>query len=526
MENKYANSNTNFNNSKGFDISNLNFKSLKKLNTINQKEINKTSDELSHISLPNDNNTELKSENQSSQNFLQTFKSKKTRFYSQTNLNSGKVDLYDFSYQQTGRDTHPSKDESTYQLQVAAISPRQNNKVPFNQDYDEISDVSMLRIMIKNLESELKEKNDEIKILNKNFKEKINLIENENKMALENLENSYKLQIFTTNANHKNLLQDLTEENLKSQKKYEELLKKVLKEFNYYKQTCVSSNYHQEKVGEVNFKWKEHYEKMKISYEKKIKDLILHVNNPEFNLVIEKLKFFITHVEKFEKILKINFLENSEFDLNYDLKEVYAYLDKLKIKILQTDVEFKTNLIDIKTSIENKFGLYKNKNRDKLEELKEIVKKKFSEIENMNTFVEFDVPLISSKKEKTNLNNNKEEMKFSSSLLKKAKAPEALSHIDLEIKDITIKDNFNTFKNQSIDKSEIEHLDRVNLNQFNFSENKQLPNESILNTENINTLEYVEVLDVQKRVSAFSAELNVIFIYKKFKNKFFVFFRV
>lgn len=510
MENKFANSSRNFNHISGFDISNLNFKSLKKINTTNVKEINKTSDEINHITLPNDSNTELKSENQNNKNFQQTFLDKKKNFNSQTNLHARKEQLNDFTYQPTGKDTVRSKEDSLYQLHVAHISPRQINKKVFNENYDEISDISMMRKMIKNLESELREKNDEMKILNKNFKEKINLMENENKIAYENLENSYKLQIFTINSNNKNLLQELTEENIKSQRKYEELLKNILKELNYYKQTCVSSIYHQEKMSELNFKWKEHYEKMKISYDKKIKDLVQHVHNPEFNLVIEKLKFFILHFEKFENIIKINFRENSEFDLNYDLKEVYAYLDKLKINILQTDVEFKANLIDIKTSLENTFGVFKNNKKNKFDELKEIVKKKFSEIENLNTFVEFDASQISQKKEKTKL-NNKEEMKFSSSLLKNARDNESYPSIDYEFKEISVKDNFNTFKIQSIDKSEaIEHLDRVNLNQFNFSDNKQLPNDSNINSENKNTLENVDEIDVKKRVSAFSAELNVI----------------
>lgn len=525
---KYLNTNLNQNLEtlkKEFDISNLNFKSLQ--NGRNEKEKSMTiagnymMNKVSSATLPNDNNA-------ASQAKLKRSKFNKFKSHSQSHLHTN--DLNQTNALEHNNEAHiPDKDtlinysnievsEDNINLNMDLSFTHNQSQAQMKRIYtncDEISDVHTLKIIIQNLENELRERTDEIKVLRKNFKDKIVLMEQENKKTYDQIEIKHRMEINSIYQSNKEMLVELEQVNETSRRKYEEYVNKVVREYNALKNTTIPLATHNITVNELNFKWKENFEKIKLMFHEKLKEVVSNFETPEYMYLLERIQFFNLHQEKFDKIL------NRDFDTD----EYTTFLDKIKLNIIELDTHFIKEMTGIQINYENIFNSCTKVKKDKLEELKEIVNKKFDRIETLKTFVEEGFKENEEKEINTgsgiNLNNNKnnviniqqsmelkdsnsvflknslresfpnkkEEFQFNSTLLKNALGSpiEGESISKSEFNEIQIgKDNFNTFKMQS-------SLDKLNI---------------VDNSEDL-----FEGISYKKRISNVSEDLSVIIIY-------------
>lgn len=355
-----------------YDVSNLNFKSLRNLTKKGG---------LNNLTLPMDNNVDISPKSKK-------LKKKNFKSYSQNHFGPD-YEADNYSREETFGNVNMHLNFASNSSNYSNLNKHNNSANKLLPDYEDIHDTNTLKLIIKNLDNEIREKNDEIKVLNKNFKGKIRLIEQENKKSLDHLESKYKFQLYSATQNHKHLMNDIKQENLNTIANYEEVINKILNEYNDYKSQSIHLSSHNQKINEVNLIWKEHNDKMKKEFENKIKEISQNLDNPMNRSLLEKMQFFGTHIKKFEDILKVKFKEEKGKDIkNYEINELYAYLDKIKINTLETNAEFLKEMAEIQINFESNFSNLNFRENNKLEKLKEVVKKKFSEIEGMSTFAD------------------------------------------------------------------------------------------------------------------------------------------
>ena len=123
-------------------------------------------------------------------------------------------------------------------------------KIPFEEKTKEASDDNNLKIMgktIENLRAALQEKNEEIRTLKRvirilkqqNFKEKINIIENENKKHLDSLDTKYKLNLDSLTNTYESKIKEIELCHKEYQKEFDENYVKFQKEI-----SIVTYKYH------------------------------------------------------------------------------------------------------------------------------------------------------------------------------------------------------------------------------------------------------------------------------------------
>lgn len=261
----------------------------------------------------------------------------------------------------------------------------------FHHNLTEITDLHSLRIICKNLDNEIKERKDEVKILRRNFREKIQLMELENKKLIESIELKFKNTIDNIYQNHENKLKEIDNQKNIMKNQYEEIINKLITEINAWRSGGILMAEHKEEINLNNKKWIENFERMKEFYTKKIKEVASYIDKPEYLLLIERIKFFSTHKESLEKMCDeclnnpmfvefFNFLKKC----NYDTDLIYLCLDKLRLGILDADTVFISEMTEIELNYLNIYHSLKLDKKDDYEKLKNKIYEKFTYLEKFN----------------------------------------------------------------------------------------------------------------------------------------------
>lgn len=248
-------------------------------------------------------------------------------------------------------------------------------------------DPKTLKLIIKNLEEELKEKKDEIKILHKNFKDKISLIELENKKLIEQIDQRYKINLDELINNYETRLAEYEYQSTLMKTQYEELINKLYRDYNALKSSNISLSFHNEKINELDNNYRDKLEYLKKLYTQKLKDVYSYFDKPKYNQTLERIKFYNEHNVKFN-----NFEENLEFfkNNNFNLSEYSIWLDKIRLKIMEKDLDYIKEMSDIEINYEKLFENTIDDKFNKLEKLKEKINERFTLLEKISIFSDID----------------------------------------------------------------------------------------------------------------------------------------
>jgi hypothetical protein len=406
-----------------FDVSNLNFKSVKSLTNkdkslpnLKKLEFNKDNQSLT---VPNDNNyqdtnSQLQNKqkfgfnrNMTQKNYHQSqdnVSRKKGKSLSQHNINS--ISNNENTSFNINLVRENSKDEiipnfgsysstSSYKLNQTTKDnvPIVSTQNKFLYDFDEESSMvprensqpNAYKIIVKNLENEIRDKKDEIKTLKKNFREKILLLEQENKLNQDMIENQYKIELSGLLKNHQSIIKNLNEENDLLIEKFENIIIKLANEKNQNKKNSIEKSFHEEKIKELNKIYEEKHEKLKENYDERVKQMIRLFENPLYIHCLEKIRYYNINKEKLIQVADVKLINpENKSELEYNVGDIYSLLDSIKFEQLKKCALYfeQFNEINYKCETILKKNLLQNKSN--LTDLKEEVSKRFAEIENLS----------------------------------------------------------------------------------------------------------------------------------------------
>jgi hypothetical protein len=410
-----------------FDVSNLNFKSVKNLITKdkslpNLKKLEYNKDHQS-LTVPNDNNHQDNNNNKQlhnnqyysglnrnipKKNFHHSHDAvsrKKGKSLSQHNINSiSNNETTSFNINLVREN---SKDEiipnfgsysstSSYKLNQTTKEnvPIVSTQNKFLHDFDE--ELSMLprensqpntyKIIVKNLENELREKKDEIKTLKKNFREKILILEQENKLNLDMVENQHKIEVSALLKNHEIIVKELHEENDLLIEKFENVILKLANEKNQNIKNCMDKNKHEEKIRELSKAYDDKYEELKKGYDENIKQMNNLFENPLYVNCLEKIRYYNINKEKLQQVADVKLInhEENKSELEYEVGDVYSIIDSIKFEQLKNCTLYFQQLNEINYKCQNILNRNNVETKNKLADLREEVYKRFSEIESLS----------------------------------------------------------------------------------------------------------------------------------------------
>ena len=246
---------------------------------------------------------------------------------------------------------------------------------------ENLSDVKIHKNIVKNLETELQEKNEEINILKKNFREKINNLEIENKKILDNIEKENKVCTEKINQNFENLKIELNYQTSQKNFQSEETLNRLMADLKMTKNNNISIHVYNSKLSEISNNWSENFSRLKKSYEKSMtENFQLHERN-EYKELIERMKFLDKYKDKIKlqlqkEIEKNKFLLTSEEALN----------DIIMLKLLEVESSHLKEYSEMQIEFERSLNENCYKYKEKLSKIKEFAIKRFREVENISIF--------------------------------------------------------------------------------------------------------------------------------------------
>jgi hypothetical protein len=259
------------------------------------------------------------------------------------------------------------------------IASEPNKLITNNNDINELEDVATLKLICKNLRNEIKSKNEEIKTLHSNIKEKLKLIEAENKIALEAIESGYKNLVENINNANENKINEMIYQSNLVKSQYEEIIQKLKIEYSYSKINKIDIAEHARIVQESQEMWKDNYEQLKKLFIEKLKDLINFFNKFEYKQVLEKINLYSKicgDVEKFgfNSELENYFKNNQEFFIN---EEYNIWVNKIRIRLVDIEKEYIENISAIEANYLCNYRSSENNKNKKLDDLQIILEERF-----------------------------------------------------------------------------------------------------------------------------------------------------
>lgn len=230
------------------------------------------------------------------------------------------------------------------------------------------------KLIIKNLENELKERTDEIKVLKKNFKEKIDILEDENKKTIDQLEEQFNRMVENINKNHSDNVTGLELSNLQIKNEYDDLIAKFQRNILNLKSNSMPVKKHEEIIKELNTKSFVKFEEHKNIYQEKFKEVIKFFDKPDYKKLIENINFYIKFKEKIDftpedlQILETSNLSNQEFDI---------WMDRIKLNLVTAETDYINGIIELENNYLNLFEKIKGNEFEKFQILENEINKKF-----------------------------------------------------------------------------------------------------------------------------------------------------
>lgn len=207
---------------------------------------------------------------------------------------------------------------------------------------------------LKTLQKELQDKKEEIKTLKSNFKDKVALMEQENKKNIESIEAKYSELIQQINKNCEHKISEIKEQYNKNISKINQQYLDILNEILNLRANTISLSTHYAKINEINGNYEKKIKEMKDEFDNKLRQISLKLND---NFSLENY--------------------NVEQIKNPDDLEMIKFISKIK---LQQKIGYYTYILDLQKKYEEMQKELKGENIDKLENLKQYTIKKFDSL--------------------------------------------------------------------------------------------------------------------------------------------------
>ena len=229
-------------------------------------------------------------------------------------------------------------------------------------------------LIINNLENELKEKNNEIKILKKNFKEKIFLVETENKKTISNLEDQFNNIVENINKNSSENFSGLEISNVQMKNEYDDIITKLQLNINNLKNNSVVISKHNNIIEELKINSVNKIEDTKNIYLDKLKELINYFDKPDYRKLIENLNFYMKFKEKLDFSP-----EDSELlkNLNFSEQEYEIWMDKIKLNLITAECDYINGVIELENNYLDLYEKIKSTQDNKYEIMEKEISDKF-----------------------------------------------------------------------------------------------------------------------------------------------------
>jgi hypothetical protein len=248
-----------------------------------------------------------------------------------------------------------------------------------NMDINELDDIATLRLLCKNLRGEVKAKNEYIKNLENNIKEKLKQIELENKTLVESVESQYKEVIDAIATLNEKKVNELVYQNNLLKNQYEEMMRKLSIEYSYDRFNMIGLAEHTEAIRGNDNRWKSKYEDLKGSFIEKLNELIAFFDRNEYRVLLEKINLYAMLCEKLGDLdvddkLKCLIEDNKTF---LNSQEYDIWVSKVKLKTIQIESEFIKGISDIETTYITGYKYIDNKQSSKLDKLQVLLDERF-----------------------------------------------------------------------------------------------------------------------------------------------------
>lgn len=283
---------------------------------------------------------------------------------------------------------------------------------------------------ISSLQKELNDKTLYIRQMNKNFKDKILLIENENRKLINSIENTYKELIQKLTQSYETKILLIISQCDSKCIDYEKELLKAINEMRSIQSSSILISIHNELLTQLNEKWKEKLNTIrKENTDSFGKVISLLKSKEEYKLLLIRLENYQLNkvdISKIESLLQLN-QTNQEYgkDYNYQTeknnlvqleREVLYHKSVFDIKVLTENtlknIELNTNnkYDNLRRAIEDKFNTWIDRSNEENKNIKELNPEDFS-FSTMSYESEFQIKLSKNNNTGRILNNNRYENK-------------------------------------------------------------------------------------------------------------------
>ncbi len=254
-----------------------------------------------------------------------------------------------------------------------------SNKLHSNSNFVSDKEINRKKIdnnhlIINNLENELKEKNDEIKILKNNFIEKIDLIESENKIVLNQIEEEFNRVISRMNRKYKENINGLEVNSLGIKNHYDDFITKLNLNIINLKNNTVDAKEHENLIQNLKTRALEKIEGEKNNYDEKLRELLEYFDKPEYRKLINNVNFYLKFKEKINFTNDdLNYIEQFNFtDQEYDI-----WMDRIKLNVITAECDYINGVINLESEYKLLYDKIKYNEEDKFTFIENEIKDKF-----------------------------------------------------------------------------------------------------------------------------------------------------
>lgn len=238
---------------------------------------------------------------------------------------------------------------------------RNEDKPCYYQNQENIN-LDTIKIINRNLENELYDKRSEIRMLQKNYKEKMTLVELENKKLLDSIVEKNNIYILQLNEESQKKVKEIEMQYERTTALIQREYISLINEMRLMRSTHISIKEHKEKMSKLDSQWDKKYKESQMEYDSKYKKLYQTVN----------ASLDINHS------ICNKSLNNTSVIINKSNEEmIINAIDKIK---LEHEIGFNSFVIDSLAKYNQANNSFNRDKDDSYNALKSIVIKKFNDI--------------------------------------------------------------------------------------------------------------------------------------------------
>lgn len=231
-----------------------------------------------------------------------------------------------------------------------------------------------------------------IQQLNKNFKEKISLIEIENKKLIANIENTYKTLIDKLTQSYEAKMQFIISQCKSKCINYDQELLKTINEYKSLQSSSILITTHNELMTKLNEEWKQQLSNISEEYKDSFGVYIdLLKSKEEYKSLLIRLENYRLNkldIRQIEAVLQNNHT-NESFGKDYNLQ-----IEKNKLSQLEREILYHKSLFEMKVLAEDSLINIELNTNIKYDKIKKAIEGKFNSWIDKNTEENKDITVL------------------------------------------------------------------------------------------------------------------------------------